>query len=171
MRRTEVASLPTIAAFNILIWSIGLAWGAQTLDSNALPADTLIFLHRGACEHRCPVYNIVIFSDGTAIFDGRSYVRRRDVIRTRIGLDATRSLIDEAKTLGFFDLKERYLPGVVTGCSATKPDAPTAIASVSVGGMAKTIIHYQGCEGTESKQLGKFEQDIDRAINSSSWTK
>jgi hypothetical protein len=159
-----------VAGTFLLVWSAVAACGWQTLKTNEQPADTLIVLERGACEHRCAVYNVIIFADGSAIFDGRHYVRRPDVVRTRISLDALGKLLDEAAALHFFDLKDRYAPGTV-GCDSAKPDAPTAIVSISSGGKSKTVVHHQGCSGSDSDRLLQFEVNIDRAVNTVSWVK
>lgn len=147
------------------------AWGSQTLKTNELPADTLIILQRGACEHRCAVYKVIIFADGSVIFDGRHYVRRPGLVKTTISLEALQQLLDEAAALRFFDLKERYVHGSATGCDSIQSDAPSAIVSISSGGIFKTILHYLGCAGAESERLKQFEEKIDSIVNTAKWVK
>jgi hypothetical protein len=159
--------LARVIACAVLSMSAGRG---QTVKTDELPADTLIVLQRGACEHRCPVYKVAIFSDGSAIFDGRSYVRRAETVRTRLALDAIGKLLGEAKAAGFFDLADRYLPDAA-GCETPKSDAPTAILSISAGGKAKTIVHYRGCGGPDSARLTQLEDHIDLAVNSARWVK
>jgi hypothetical protein len=159
-----------------VVLSALLAWGvfdlhAQTLQTDELPADTLIVMQRGACEHRCAVYNVIIFADGSVIFDGRAYVRRAGMMRTNISRGAVRNLLDTARTIRFFDLKKRYTPGGADGCTSVRSDAPTAILSVSSAGRSNTVVHYHGCSGEDSTQLTQFEDKIDAAVNSGRWVK
>lgn len=164
-------SLAAVAMPAMLLVSVAVGWESQILKTDELPPDTLIILHRGACEHRCPVYNVIVFSDGTALFDGRSYVRRPEVIRTQVGRGVVRRLLDEANHLHLFDLKTRYVPGAEQECSRPTSDAPTSVVSVSAGGRAKIILHYQGCKEHEAGELIQFEQDIDRAVDVGNWTR
>ena len=159
-----------LVACAILVWiSMPLrAW--QEIRSDELPADTFILQQRGACEHRCPVYRIIFFADGSALFDGRSYVRRAETIRTKVSLETLGKLIADIKASGFFDWKERYAPGV-DGCQAPKSDAATVILSVSTAGKLKTIVHYRGCGGSEPARLTDLEDRIDAAVNSARWVK
>jgi hypothetical protein len=143
--------------------------GAQALKTDELPADTLIVLQRGACEHRCAVYKVVIFADGSVIFDGRFYVRRPGLTKTTIRRESLRQLLDEAAALRFFDLKDRYGYGDTVGCDAIQSDAPSAIVSISSGGAAKTIIHHLGCVGADSERLKQLEEKIDNVVNTAIW--
>jgi Domain of unknown function (DUF6438) len=131
----------------------------------------LIVLQRGACEHRCAVYKVIIFADGSVIFDGRSYVRRTGVIRASIGLEAVRKLLDETAAIRFFDLRQRYAPGQPSGCDSSQSDAPTAIISVNSAGKSNTVIHYHGCAGADSNRLTQLEDEIDMAVNTGRWVK
>ena len=56
----------------------------QVVKTNESSPDTLITLQRGACEQRCAVYRLVIFADGTVIYEGRHFVRRTGLIRSGI---------------------------------------------------------------------------------------
>jgi hypothetical protein len=165
----EELKVKIAASTFLFVWSAVAGWG-QTVKTDEQPADTLIVLERGACEHRCAVYNVIIFADGSAIFDGRHYVRRPGVVRTRISLEALGKLLDEAAALRFFDLKDRYAPGM-NGCDSMKSDAPSAVISISSGGKSKTVVHYHGCGGSESDRLIQFEASIDKAVNTVRWVK
>ena len=159
------------ACTSLLICSAVQAWSAPALKTNELPADTLIVLQRGACEHRCAVYKVIIFADGSVIFEGRSYVRRSGLVRSNISLETLRRLLDEAAALRFFDLKERYGDGSAVGCDTIRSDAPTAVVSISSAGTSKTVVHYLGCVGAESERLRQFEEKIDKTVNAARWIK
>jgi hypothetical protein len=161
----------TIAWALVLLGCFASAQAAPILRTNELPADTLIVLQRGACERRCAVYNIAIFADGSVIFDGRHYVRQAGLAKTTITREAVRQLLEEAMSLGFFQMKARYGFGDTADCEMLRSDAPTAVLSISSDGMAKTIVHNQGCVGPTSEGLKKFEERIDKAVNSTRWVK
>jgi hypothetical protein len=155
----------------MLLCGSGNAQAEQPATTDELPADTVLILQRGACEHRCPVYNLIIFADGSVIFDGRAYVRRPGLTRTTIGRDVVRRLLDTAQSIGFFTLKDRYLPGGPDGCVPAASDAPTAVVTVSSQGRSQTVVHHHGCSGEASKSLAQFEAGIDAAVNSSRWVR
>jgi Domain of unknown function (DUF6438) len=79
---------------SLIAGSAACARAAQTLKTNEL--DTLIVLQRGACERRCAVYKVIIFADGSVVFDGRSYVRRPGLAKTKHQPGDIGQLIDEA---------------------------------------------------------------------------
>ena len=165
-------SLARLATAAVLSCAVPASAHAEpVLSTNELSRDTLIVLQRGACERRCAVYNVIVFADGSVIFDGRHYVRRPGLAKTTIRREAVRQLLDEAASLGFFELKPRYGYGDAVDCETMRSDAPTAVVSISSGGMAKTIVHNQGCAGPASDRLKQFEEKIDKAVNSTRWVK
>lgn len=166
-RLATAAVLPCALGFTT---SVSSARAEPAVSTNELPADTLIVLQRGACERRCAVYNIVVFADGSVILDGRHFVRRPGLTKTTIHREIVRQLLDDAAALGFFELKPRY--GYDTAdCDSIRSDSPAAVVTVSSGGMAKTIVHNQGCAGPASDRLRQFEDKIDKAVNSTRWMK
>ncbi len=159
-----------VAACAILLLLASAAARPQQARSDELPPDTLIVLERGACEHRCPVYRIVVFADGSALFDGRYFVRRAETIRTKVSLETLGKLIAAIQAAGFFEGKQRYAPGE-DGCPTPKSDAATVILSVSTAGKSKTVVHYHGCAGPEPERLARLEDQIDAAVNSARWVR
>lgn len=143
---------------------------AQTVKSDALPQDTILVMQRGACEMRCAVYNIVVFADGSAIFDARHYVRRPGLFKTTIPREDLKRLLDQASGLGFFDLKEP-LVRENKACEAARSDAPTAILSISSNGKSNTLVHDRACGSALSKRLIDFENSIDKVLNTAKWIK
>jgi hypothetical protein len=159
-----------LAGVGLVLFSVTQTWGL-TVKSNEPPADTLIVLQRGACEHRCAVYAVIIFADGSAIIDRQHYVRRRTLTKTTIGLDSLDELLKEAGAIHFFSMRDRYVSDPPNGCEVAQSDAPTTILSVSSGGQSKTVIHNRGCIGHDSEELTHFEDRIDKAVDAPGWTK
>src|ERR1051325_5812172 len=81
---------------------------AQTAQSKEPAPDTLITLQRGACEARCAVYRLVIFADGTVIWEGEHFVKRPGLIKGGISPEALTKLIADLDTGGFFQLENNY---------------------------------------------------------------
>ena len=128
------------------------------LVSDEQPPDTLIVLQMGACERRCPVYRLVLFADGSVLFDGRHYVRVPGLFRSKVSLDSIGKLITEAESIRFFELKNSYAPGA--DCESPKSDAPSATLTITSRARAKTIQHFRGCSGREPEQLKQLEDAI-----------
>lgn len=158
----------TRATALLLLALPALAWQVQ---SDELPADTLIVLQRGACERRCAVYNVIIFSDGSVIFDGRHYVRQTGVVKSSINRDILAGLLHDANETHFFDLKDRYGYGSTTGCDSMRSDAPTAILTIASAGRSKTVLHHHGCVNADAGRLKELEDKIDKAVNAVRWIK
>jgi hypothetical protein len=159
------------AAVVLLVFSIARASAWQTVKTDELPPDTLIVLQRGACEHRCAVYKIVIFADGSVIYDGLSYVRRPGLVKSNISLEALGNLLREAQAAHFFELKARYGYGATDGCDSIRSDAPAVTLSIATGGQSKVILHHLRCVSAESDRLKQLEDSIDSSVNSARWIK
>jgi hypothetical protein len=138
--------------------------------SNPSP-DTLIVLDRGACEHRCAVYRIVIFADGSLIYEGRYFVRHPGLVQSSITPEALAALIDDLDSGGFFQLENNYGYGNKDHCESLEPLEPAAMLSVSTNGRAKTVLHNHGCAGAASKHLTELEDKVDRAVGAAKWIK
>jgi len=114
---------------------------------------------------------VVIFADGSAIFDGRSYVRKPGLTKTTVRLELVGQLLGEADALRFFEGPPSigYDEPGAGGCASIQSDAPEVIVSVISGGKSKTVRHHHRCTGIESERLTQFEDSIDRAIDSKKW--
>jgi len=133
--------------------------------------DTLISLQRGACEARCAVYRVVIFADGTVIYEGQYFVRRAGVVRSGVSPEALVKLLKELESGGFFEMETNYGYGGKDHCDKIDGDGPAAILSVSTGGRSKIILHNHRCVGTAADRLTALEDMVDRAVGTSKWIK
>src|SRR5882672_10747127 len=75
--------------------------------SQAIPQNTQITLQRGGCEKRCAVYKIVIFADGTLLYHGQYYVRKRGVVLDKVDVAAIRKLVDDFQSINYFNLEDQ----------------------------------------------------------------
>ncbi len=153
-----------------LACAAALSWPAAATAMDVAP-DTLITLQRGACERRCAVYRVVIFADGTVIYEGRHFVRRTGLIKSGVSPETLARLIDELEAGGFFQLEADYGYGQAGHCDRVDSDGPTAILSVSSRGRSKTVLHSHRCVGTASDRVTAFEDKVDRAVGAAKWIK
>ena len=143
----------------------------QVVKTNESAPDTLITLQRGACEQRCAVYRLVIFADGTVIYDGQHFVRRAGLIKSGISPEVLSKLILDLETGGFFQLEANYGYGSTERCDSVVSDGPAAILSVSNRGRSKTVLHNHRCVGTVSNRVTELENKVDRAVGVAKWIK
>jgi len=143
----------------------------QAVKSNEPAPDTLITLQRGACEMRCAVYRLVIFADGTVIYEGRHFVRRTGMIRSGISPEVLSKLINDLEAGGFFELEANYGYGNADRCESTDADGPAAILSVSNKGRSKTVLHHHRCVGPVPNRVTELKDKVDRAVGTVKWIK
>ena len=140
-------------------------------DLEVVPPNTVITLQRGACEKRCAVYKIVVFADGTLIYDGQYYVHRIGLVLDKVDVAAIRRLIEDFQAINYFNLEDEYGYRSEEGCSSILSDAPVAITSIVTGGKSKSIIHHHRCVGPIPGQLTHLEDKIDTLANTVRWIK
>jgi hypothetical protein len=143
----------------------------QTAGSNEPAPDTLIVLQRGACEKRCAVYRLVIFADGTVIYEGRYFVRHPGLVKSGISPEALNKLIGDLDAGGFFQMESNYGYGNTGRCDSIEAGEPMAILSVSNRGRSKTVQHSHGCAGAVPNRLTELEDKVDRAVGAAKWIK
>jgi len=132
--------------------------------TNEQAQDTLLVLQMGACERRCPVYKLTIYADGSAVYDGRHYVKQAGLVKTKISLDALGKLIAEAGKLRFFETTTK-----LADCAGAASDGATAILTISNRGKSRTLVHFRGCPGDESEKWKQFEDRIVTALQAGKW--
>jgi len=154
-----------------LLFLVATSLGDGPLDEKAVPPDTVITLQRGGCEKRCAVYKLILFADGTLIYDGQYYVRRNGLVLDKVDVAAVRKLIEDFQAIGYFNLKEQYGYKDEDGCNSVVSDAPIAMTSIVTGGKSKGIIHHHRCGGPVPEQLTQLEDKIDKVANTVRWIK
>lgn len=139
------------------------------VNSQEIPADTLITLERTACFGSCPDYKITVLADGTVVFEGRQFVKKTGTAESVVPGEQLSGLLAKFEEIRFFNLKDQYIT-FLDGCESEVTDHPSAITSIRTNGKTKTVNHYYGCRGPEVlAKLEKLEQAIDNAVNSSQW--
>jgi hypothetical protein len=170
--RCSIPPMPRTFRAALVVAMILFHGGATSrADGNLAPPDTVITMVRGGCEKRCPVYRVVIFADGTAIVEGRYYLRKPIFARSAIPKGDVKKLVDRFLAIDYFHLRDDFgFKG--KGCASFAPgDAPSVTTTLVTGGQGRSIVHYQGCLGEIPKQLTALERTIDETARTDRWLK
>lgn len=118
---------------------------------------TFFTLERTPCFGKCPAYIITIKADGSATYDGRRFAEREGLYSGQVSTATMQQLLDRAKTIGFFDMQDRY-DGQVT-------DLPSTIIRVNADGKDKKVIaRYK-----EPNTFRPFAAYADTLLSSVKW--
>lgn len=144
----------------IILSAIGLAASLQ-LDLLYVPlftpanlTDVEIKLEKTACYGPCPVYSVIIYGDGTVLYDGIQHVDNIGKSTHQIPKESVDDAVKLIYELNYFSLKDRY--------EANWTDDSTVITSVKINNDEKTVTNY-GHYGPD--RLHKIEKKIDDLTN------
>lgn len=144
----------------IILIGIGLAISFQfdllyvPLFVPANSTDIEIKLEKTACYGPCPVYSVIIYGDGTVLYDGINHVDNIGKNTYHIAKDDVDDLVELIYDVNYFSLKDRY--------EASHTDDSTIITSVKINDDEKTVVNY-GHYGPD--RLHKIEKKIDDLTN------
>jgi hypothetical protein len=139
------------------------------LTSETIPKDLLITMARTVCYGTCPCYNLTIKSDGSVVFEGLDFVKRKGIVKSQISEEQLKTLLAEFDRIKFFTLRDRYL-SMDDGCESVRTDHPTTTTTIRVNGRLKKVQHYHGCDVPKIlEDLTKFENRIDEIVNTNQW--
>lgn len=152
-----------------LLWLAGLLLlPLRSLSQIEIPDDFVLSMQRGNCEGGCPVYRVILFSNGDVVWQGRGRVAKLGVALGHINGDAIREIIHQIQDIDLFEIDNSYgFRGV--GCTSMSPDMPMVIITVSMNGSSKILSHHDGCNGEVSEKLSRLETAIDAAAETSRW--
>jgi len=141
------------------------------LAATQAPPDTLIILQRDGCEGPCPVYRLVLFADGTILYQGQYHVRRTGLLKGSIAPEALIKLLVDIDASGFFQLANNYGDGNTKNCDTVDNGRPLITLTVSSKGRAKTVLHHHRCRGAVPDRITALEDRIDQAAGTAQWIK
>lgn len=116
--------------------------------------DIEIKLEKTACYGPCPVYSVIIYGDGTVLYDGIKHVDNIGKSTHQIPQEHVDDLVAMIYELNYFSLKDGYAAGWT--------DDSTVITSVRIDGEQKTVTNY-GHYGPD--RLHEIEREIDDLTN------
>ena len=144
----------------IILSVIGLAVSFQ-LDLLYVPlfvpvnlTDVEIKLEKTACYGPCHVYSVIIYGDGTVLYDGIQHVDNLGKSTHQIPKEDVDDIVELIYELNYFSLKDRY--------EANWTDDSTVITSVKINDEQKTVTNY-GHFGPD--RLHEIEKKIDDLTN------
>lgn len=133
-------------------------------------------MQRTNCFGRCQVYNLEIYPDGKAIFEGIQFTKIIGKVRSNLSKEKMHQLTAEINKTEFFDLKDSY--NIRHSCPVIVNHNPTIILSIKLNEKEKTISHYLGCRENYKigepwkvfpQQLYDLENKIDEIVEIERW--
>lgn len=145
----------------------------EILSTSSFESFPILKLERkhGQCFGKCPVYSLEIYGDGTVIFDGEKNVKALGRRSSSIPRSQVHEIVSKFDDSGFLDFSEHYIRG--ENCSEiVLSDGTFAEVSFRHDDRLKTVLHYDGCQGTPFfDTLFSLEKSIDDVANSEQWVK
>lgn len=114
-------------------------------------------INRGACYGTCPIFEMFIYTNGTAILKGVRFIDQIGTFETILTEAEVQRFYDVAEEIDFFNLEDRYDVNI--------SDLPSTTTMIRVNGMQKTVYR----KGGEPKRLLKFEALFDELLTSKEW--
>jgi hypothetical protein len=141
-----------------------LAAATLSIGQTTPPNQPVISLERTACLGTCPVYKLAIYKDGSAVYEGKEYVRVRGMEKYRIDADAVRRLVGKFVAADYFSFESKYVS--IKQADDTEmfvTDLPSTYTSFAWEGRNKEVDDYVGAP----KALRELENEIDRVAKTS----
>lgn len=133
MMRTLIFSLIVLESvlMGILISIVGLKDKTPVVPGEVADTAPMITLEKTECYGRCPVYKLMIYDDGQALYQGISHVDKIGEYQQQLPADTIASLIQHFEQSGFWSLKDEYVADVT--------DLPVTYLSFQYQGKHKKI--------------------------------
>lgn len=112
----------------------------------------VITISGSACYGDCPVFDLMLFADGTLIFNGQENVQAKGIRKLFVPksiFTAAIGLINEYK---FYNFKDAYFSKEIGGCADELTDQPSKTIQVQYNNKIKVVVHDLGCKGFYREQ-------------------
>jgi hypothetical protein len=133
--------------------------------SSSVTQITELTLERGPCFGTCPIYRIVLRSDGTASYIGWNYVGRIGVYTGTFAPEEFTRLAKEVEALSFWELQESYLQPV--------NDLPVVRTAAVRADTTRKVVRDHGALGVPAvegpAELLRIQAAIDRVAAEIAW--
>ena len=107
----------------------------------------IISLEKTSCFGRCPVFKIIIYNNGEALYNGQKFVKKVGEHKLKISKREIDKILSQAKKIGFNNLKNEYSERIT--------DLPTTYIMIN----SKKIKDYYGAP-SKLKDLEKMIEKI-----------
>lgn len=135
---------------------------AEKADPDDQPAEKpyqAVGYKKTPCFGKCPVYEVNIYSDNTATWNGKRNVERLGWYEAKLTDTKVQDIKDKASELGYLDFYNEY------PVEHKVADLPSTITTVRYGDMIKSVKNT--IEGPE--KLKEFETYLENIINRLDW--
>jgi len=123
----------------------------------------LISMMRVPCFGECPIYSLVIYSDGTVYYEGYAHVRTVGKASKRLRPDQVLRLVREIRNSGIFDKN--------AGCCRSRiKDVAFVNIEITLNGAASLAFYPLDSSNVIPPELRHLECVIDQVTNSEQWT-
>lgn len=139
----------------------------------------VITLERTPCFGKCPVYSVIIYGNGTGIYEGKLHVKTEGVHEFTLQPKQLSKLINAFESAQYFSLDNSYSMAVT--------DMASILTSITFQGKSKKIYHYGLCRDEQAlnaiatlqvksdhgapQSLCDLEAKIDEIINTEQWVR
>jgi hypothetical protein len=130
----------------------------EETDALHSPGVSEIGLERTLCYGDCPVYTVIIKSDGTFRYHGENHVKRKGEHTGKVTPTAFNRLAQFIHDSGFANMQHAYSRGVF--------DSATVYTTAVIDGKRKVISNYDNAGPTT---LWAIEQLIDKLLLEAEW--
>lgn len=156
-----------IRSICIVLWALGMMGCRSKQEPQPTAAaaeqasqDTLFYQNRGACFGTCPVFDLVIYRDGRAVFNGIRHVKHVGSYQAILAYEQYAPLMGTLEKIDFLHWEDRYDNEKVT-------DLPSIITGVNLNGNRKQVLaRYKAPES-----LNLLNESVDQLIDQVNWTK
>jgi hypothetical protein len=111
-----------------------------------------------ACLGMCPVFTLVVNSDGTFRYHGENYVKRRGEWHGTVELGELHRVWRYISEMGYFDLADEY--------TAPVSDLPSTYSMVTSSSRKKIVCNYGELGPAKLSALGDM---IDHLLDNAKW--
>ncbi len=130
------------------LWACNTAKNSSDYDDtiNTKKAEKVIVFKKGGCFGRCPIYQLTLYTDGTAQYDGERFTDRLGVHTKKLPSTTIDALLGDCKAANFFELPDKYESRI--------PDLASSTLTYMEGEQSKTIFWREQADDA-LKAIGK----------------
>jgi len=133
--------------------TIEVAADSLTLEAPVSPTDTLVYYRRTPCFGRCPSFELIVYQNRTASYEGQNFVNRIGKYTGEVSEENIKVLMELAEDMGYFQLDDVYDNRFVT-------DLPATITEID----GKRVMNrYEGPD------LSRLYNQLDTLIENTPW--
>lgn len=125
-------------------------------------ASLIASLERTTCYGNCPYYEIKIYKDGTAIYNGKKHVPYLGKHQAKLSSQLVEQILKKADAIGYMSLNDKY-PEQGLGII----DFPVCITSIQTNNGKKTIYN----RNDSPQRLVEYENFFDELLENIKWEK